>query len=126
VSGDVNYEELARSTDDFNAAQLKAVAVEVGAAWCAACVASWRGCRFAIDGKELARALAVVGVMAGSGGAERNGGRRMAGGWRQKRGSERRKCQQVDGRGRGGDGWWGWCWTVQRQWVCRYACMANV
>jgi hypothetical protein len=25
VSSDINYEELARSTDDFNAAQLKAV-----------------------------------------------------------------------------------------------------
>ena len=30
VSGEVNYEELARSTDDFNAAQLKAVCVEAG------------------------------------------------------------------------------------------------
>mmetsp|Transcript_23510 Transcript_23510/g.64820 ORF Transcript_23510/g.64820 Transcript_23510/m.64820 type:complete len:428 (-) Transcript_23510:415-1698(-) len=30
VSNDVNYEELARSTDDFNAAQLKAVCVEAG------------------------------------------------------------------------------------------------
>lgn len=30
VSGDVNYEELARSTDDFNAAMLKAVCVEAG------------------------------------------------------------------------------------------------
>eukprot|EP00201_Polytomella_parva_P013633 CAMPEP_0175067248 /NCGR_PEP_ID=MMETSP0052_2-20121109/16985_1 /TAXON_ID=51329 ORGANISM="Polytomella parva, Strain SAG 63-3" /NCGR_SAMPLE_ID=MMETSP0052_2 /ASSEMBLY_ACC=CAM_ASM_000194 /LENGTH=426 /DNA_ID=CAMNT_0016334093 /DNA_START=42 /DNA_END=1322 /DNA_ORIENTATION=+ len=30
VAGDVNYEELARSTDDFNAAQLKAVCVEAG------------------------------------------------------------------------------------------------
>jgi 26S proteasome regulatory subunit T5 len=30
VSTDVNYEELARSTDDFNAAQLKAVCVEAG------------------------------------------------------------------------------------------------
>ena len=30
VSPDVNYEELARSTDDFNAAQLKAVCVEAG------------------------------------------------------------------------------------------------
>ena len=30
VSGDVNYEELGRSTDDFNAAQLKAVCVEAG------------------------------------------------------------------------------------------------
>ena len=28
VSSDVNYEELARSTDDFNGAQLKAVCVE--------------------------------------------------------------------------------------------------
>jgi 26S proteasome regulatory subunit T5 len=27
---DVNFEELARSTDDFNAAQLKAVCVEAG------------------------------------------------------------------------------------------------
>ena len=30
VSGEVNFEELARSTDDFNAAQLKAVCVEAG------------------------------------------------------------------------------------------------
>ncbi|EKX49880.1 26S proteasome regulatory complex, ATPase RPT5 [Guillardia theta CCMP2712] len=30
VSDDVNYEELARCTDDFNGAQLKAVAVEAG------------------------------------------------------------------------------------------------
>ncbi|KAL6752352.1 26S proteasome regulatory subunit [Haematococcus lacustris] len=30
VGGDINYEELARSTDDFNAAQLKAVCVEAG------------------------------------------------------------------------------------------------
>lgn len=30
VSPDVNYEELARCTDDFNAAQLKAVCVEAG------------------------------------------------------------------------------------------------
>jgi 26S proteasome regulatory subunit T5 len=30
VAGDVNFEELARSTDDFNAAQLKAVCVEAG------------------------------------------------------------------------------------------------
>jgi 26S proteasome regulatory subunit T5 len=30
VSGDVNYEELARSTDEFNGAQLKAVCVEAG------------------------------------------------------------------------------------------------
>ncbi|KAG2501194.1 hypothetical protein HYH03_001008 [Edaphochlamys debaryana] len=30
VSSDVNYEELGRSTDDFNAAQLKAVCVEAG------------------------------------------------------------------------------------------------
>ena len=30
VGGDVNFEELARSTDDFNAAQLKAVCVEAG------------------------------------------------------------------------------------------------
>ena len=30
VSADVNFEELARSTDDFNAAQLKAVCVEAG------------------------------------------------------------------------------------------------
>lgn len=30
VSEDVNFEELARSTDDFNAAQLKAVCVEAG------------------------------------------------------------------------------------------------
>lgn len=30
VSSDVNFEELARSTDDFNAAQLKAVCVEAG------------------------------------------------------------------------------------------------
>lgn len=30
VAPDVNYEELARSTDDFNAAQLKAVCVEAG------------------------------------------------------------------------------------------------
>lgn len=30
VSGDVNFEELARSSDDFNAAQLKAVCVEAG------------------------------------------------------------------------------------------------
>ena len=30
VSPDVNYDELARSTDDFNAAQLKAVCVEAG------------------------------------------------------------------------------------------------
>ena len=30
VSPDVNYEELARGTDDFNAAQLKAVCVEAG------------------------------------------------------------------------------------------------
>jgi 26S proteasome regulatory subunit T5 len=30
VSPDVNYEELARSTEDFNAAQLKAVCVEAG------------------------------------------------------------------------------------------------
>lgn len=30
VAGDINYEELARSTDDFNAAQLKAVCVEAG------------------------------------------------------------------------------------------------
>eukprot|EP00195_Chlamydomonas_chlamydogama_P011047 CAMPEP_0202890256 /NCGR_PEP_ID=MMETSP1392-20130828/725_1 /ASSEMBLY_ACC=CAM_ASM_000868 /TAXON_ID=225041 /ORGANISM="Chlamydomonas chlamydogama, Strain SAG 11-48b" /LENGTH=426 /DNA_ID=CAMNT_0049573793 /DNA_START=163 /DNA_END=1443 /DNA_ORIENTATION=+ len=30
VSGDVNFEEIARSTDDFNAAQLKAVCVEAG------------------------------------------------------------------------------------------------
>ncbi|PFH53399.1 hypothetical protein AMATHDRAFT_1455 [Amanita thiersii Skay4041] len=30
VSPDVNYEELARSTDEFNAAQLKAVCVEAG------------------------------------------------------------------------------------------------
>jgi len=30
VSGNVNYEELARCTDDFNGAQLKAVCVEAG------------------------------------------------------------------------------------------------
>mmetsp|Transcript_14648 Transcript_14648/g.35814 ORF Transcript_14648/g.35814 Transcript_14648/m.35814 type:complete len:426 (-) Transcript_14648:430-1707(-) len=30
VSGEVNYDELARGTDDFNAAQLKAVCVEAG------------------------------------------------------------------------------------------------
>ena len=30
VAADVNYEELGRSTDDFNAAQLKAVCVEAG------------------------------------------------------------------------------------------------
>ncbi|CAA7261482.1 unnamed protein product [Cyclocybe aegerita] len=30
VAGDVNYEELARSTDEFNGAQLKAVCVEAG------------------------------------------------------------------------------------------------
>ena len=30
VNPDVNYEELARSTDDFNGAQLKAVCVEAG------------------------------------------------------------------------------------------------
>ena len=30
VSPDVNFEELGRSTDDFNAAQLKAVCVEAG------------------------------------------------------------------------------------------------
>jgi 26S proteasome regulatory subunit T5 len=30
VSPDVNYEELARSTDEFNGAQLKAVCVEAG------------------------------------------------------------------------------------------------
>ena len=30
VSPDVNYDELGRSTDDFNAAQLKAVCVEAG------------------------------------------------------------------------------------------------
>ena len=30
TSSDVNYEELARSTDDFNGAQLKAVCVEAG------------------------------------------------------------------------------------------------
>ena len=30
VSPDANFEELARSTDDFNAAQLKAVCVEAG------------------------------------------------------------------------------------------------
>lgn len=29
-TGDVNYEELARSTDEFNGAQLKAVCVEAG------------------------------------------------------------------------------------------------
>ena len=28
--GDINYEELARATDDFNGAQLKAVCVEAG------------------------------------------------------------------------------------------------
>lgn len=30
VAGDVNYDELARSTDEFNGAQLKAVCVEAG------------------------------------------------------------------------------------------------
>ena len=30
VRSDVNFEELARSTDDFNGAQLKAVCVEAG------------------------------------------------------------------------------------------------
>ena len=30
VSPDVNYDELARGTDDFNGAQLKAVCVEAG------------------------------------------------------------------------------------------------
>jgi 26S proteasome regulatory subunit T5 len=30
VNPDVNFEELARSTDDFNGAQLKAVCVEAG------------------------------------------------------------------------------------------------
>ena len=30
VSSDVNFEELARCTDDFNGAQLKAVSVEAG------------------------------------------------------------------------------------------------
>lgn len=30
VRGDVNFEELARSTDDFNGAQLKAVCIEAG------------------------------------------------------------------------------------------------
>ena len=30
VSSNVNFEELARCTDDFNGAQLKAVAVEAG------------------------------------------------------------------------------------------------
>jgi 26S proteasome regulatory subunit T5 len=30
VSDNVNYDELARCTDDFNGAQLKAVAVEAG------------------------------------------------------------------------------------------------
>jgi 26S proteasome regulatory subunit T5 len=30
IHRDVNFEELARSTDDFNGAQLKAVSVEAG------------------------------------------------------------------------------------------------
>jgi len=30
ISSDVNFEELARCTDDFNGAQLKAVCVEAG------------------------------------------------------------------------------------------------
>ena len=30
VSKDINFDELARCTDDFNAAQLKAVCVEAG------------------------------------------------------------------------------------------------
>lgn len=30
IPGDVNFEELARSCDDFNGAQLKAVCVEAG------------------------------------------------------------------------------------------------
>jgi 26S proteasome regulatory subunit T5 len=30
LESDVNFEELARSTDEFNAAQLKAVCVEAG------------------------------------------------------------------------------------------------
>lgn len=30
MNADVNFEELARSTDDFNGAQLKAVCVEAG------------------------------------------------------------------------------------------------
>lgn len=30
VRPDVNFEELARSTDDFNGAQLKAVCIEAG------------------------------------------------------------------------------------------------
>lgn len=30
LAGDVNFEELARSSDDFNGAQLKAVCVEAG------------------------------------------------------------------------------------------------
>lgn len=30
LPGDVNFEELARSCDDFNGAQLKAVCVEAG------------------------------------------------------------------------------------------------
>ena len=30
LAGEINFDELARSTDDFNAAQLKAVCVEAG------------------------------------------------------------------------------------------------
>jgi ATP-dependent 26S proteasome regulatory subunit len=41
VSDKVNYEELARSTDEFNGAQLKAVAVEAGMIGaCPACLDS--------------------------------------------------------------------------------------
>lgn len=43
VSSDVNYEELARSTDDFNGAQLKAVCVEAVSVhtYIHTCVVTW-------------------------------------------------------------------------------------
>ena len=38
VDPDVNYEELARCTDDFNGAQCKAVCVEAGTIFYKCCV----------------------------------------------------------------------------------------
>ena len=46
LAGEINFDELARSTDDFNAAQLKAVCVEAG---CWRCAGTERRCRTRIS-----------------------------------------------------------------------------
>lgn len=59
VNADVNFEELARSTDDFNGAQLKAVCVEAGmlalrrdATEVCIYVSRLSGCNFRMDNEE--------------------------------------------------------------------------